>query len=85
MAHAPSGQHNTLGGSGGPAIFGGPLQQENTRTLPQDGPRGLPFQNMGPGHPLPSGPGGMPQGQQPILNVCDPLANLPRPLIPDLS
>jgi paired amphipathic helix protein Sin3a len=44
--------------------------------MPQDGARAmqqLPFgSNMGPGHAVPSGPGGMPQGQQPILNVSKP-------------
>lgn len=77
MAHAPSGPNgstNSLGGPGGPgAMFGGPLQQENGRGMPQDGARAmqqLPFgSSMGPGHAVPSGPGGMPQGQQPILNV----------------
>jgi paired amphipathic helix protein Sin3a len=81
MAHGPNGPNgpggpsNSLGGPGGPgAIFGGPLQQENGRGM-QDGARAmqqLPFggsNNMGPGQPAPSGPGGMPQGQQPILNV----------------
>ncbi|KAL2129044.1 hypothetical protein VTI74DRAFT_8301 [Chaetomium olivicolor] len=73
MVHGPNGSSNSHGGSGGPGtIFGGPLQQENGRGLPQDGVRGmqqLPFgSNMGPGHPMPPGPGGMPQGQQPILN-----------------
>jgi paired amphipathic helix protein Sin3a len=78
MAHAPSGPNgstNALGGPGGPgAMFGGPLQQENGRGMPQDGARAmqqLPFgSSMGPAHAVPSGPGGMPQGQQPILNVC---------------
>ncbi|KAK4170330.1 transcriptional regulatory protein SIN3 [Cladorrhinum sp. PSN259] len=48
------------------SIFGGPLQQA------QDGARSmqqLPFgPNMNPAHAIPPGPGGMPQGQQPILN-----------------
>ncbi|EGZ77928.1 hypothetical protein NEUTE2DRAFT_154470 [Neurospora tetrasperma FGSC 2509] len=73
MSHGPGGPNNSLGGSGGPtSLFGGPLQQENGRGLQQDGVRGmqqLPFgSNMGAGHPMPSGPSGMPQGQQPILN-----------------
>ncbi|SPQ18333.1 7f40f6cf-cb5a-48eb-956d-18c86878a74f [Thermothielavioides terrestris] len=74
MSHGPNGPSNSLGGSGGPpSIFGGPLQQENGRPMPQDGVRGmqqqLPFgSSMGPGHAMPAGPGGMPQGQQPILN-----------------
>lgn len=41
--------------------------------MPQDGARAmqqLPFgSGMGPGNAMPPGPGGMPQGQQPILNV----------------
>jgi paired amphipathic helix protein Sin3a len=77
MAHGPNGPggpSSSHGGPGGPgAIFGGPLQQENGRGMPQDGVRAmqqLPFgSSMGPGHAAPSGPGGMPQGQQPILNV----------------
>ncbi|KAK4128657.1 hypothetical protein N657DRAFT_676412 [Parathielavia appendiculata] len=76
MAHGPggpSGPNNPLGAPGGPsAMFGGPLQQENGRGIPQEGVRAmqqLPFgSNMGPGHAMPAGPGGMPQGQQPILN-----------------
>jgi paired amphipathic helix protein Sin3a len=78
MPHGPNGPNNTLGGSGGPAaIFGGPLQQQdNGRGISQDGVRGmqqLPFgSGMATGHPMPPGPGGMPQGQQPILNVGDP-------------
>jgi hypothetical protein len=44
--------------------------------MPQDGARAmqqLPFgSSMGPGQAIPSGPGGMPQGQQPILNVGSP-------------
>jgi paired amphipathic helix protein Sin3a len=74
MSHGPSGPSNTLSGPGGPgAIFGGPLQQENGRAISQEGVRGmqqLPFASgMGPAHAMPPGPGGMPQGQQPILNV----------------
>ncbi|KAL2271241.1 hypothetical protein VTJ83DRAFT_612 [Remersonia thermophila] len=63
-------------GSSGPgAIFGGPLQQESSRGMPQDGARSMQQMSygsgMGPGHHMPSGPpgpGGMPHGQQPILN-----------------
>ncbi|KAK4251783.1 hypothetical protein C7999DRAFT_10557 [Corynascus novoguineensis] len=76
MAHGPSGPNgpgNSIGGPNGPsAMFGGPLQQENNRGMPQDGARAmqqLPFgSGMGPGNAMPPGPGGMPQGQQPILN-----------------
>lgn len=74
MPHGPGGSNNSLGGAGGPpALFGGPLQPENTRPMQQEGVRAMqqmPFgPAMGAGHPIPSGPGGMPQGQQPILNV----------------
>ncbi|KAK0630074.1 hypothetical protein B0T17DRAFT_615775 [Bombardia bombarda] len=78
MAHGPggpSGPNGALAVSGAPppSIFGGPLQQENGRGIPQqEGARGMqpmPFgPGMGAGHPIPPGPGGMPQGQQPILN-----------------
>ncbi|KAK3330087.1 SIN3-like protein [Apodospora peruviana] len=73
MPHGPGGPNGSIGGSGGPAvIFGGPLQQENGRGIPQEGGRGMqqiPFATgMGAGHPMPPGPGGMPQVQQPILN-----------------
>ncbi|KAK3694685.1 hypothetical protein B0T22DRAFT_78657 [Podospora appendiculata] len=74
MPHATGGQNGSLAGSGPPtAIFGGPLQQENGRGIPQEVGRGMqqiPFGGpaMGAGHPMPPGPGGMPQGQQPILN-----------------
>ena len=57
--------------SSGPAahIFGGPLQQEGNRAS-----QGIPFGGNGTGmpggHPIPNGgASGMPQGQQPILNV----------------
>jgi len=70
----PGGPGSSIGGSGLPgAIFGGPLQQENGRGAPQEAGRGMqqvPIPSaMGPGQAMPSGPGGMSQGQQPILNV----------------
>ncbi|KAL2015593.1 hypothetical protein VTK56DRAFT_5189 [Thermocarpiscus australiensis] len=73
LSHGPGGPGNSLAGSGGPgAVFGGPLQQENGRGIPQDGVRSMqqmPFSSgMGPGQPMTAGPGSMPQGQQPILN-----------------
>jgi len=76
MSHGPNGPNSSLGGSGAPAsMFGGPLPQENNRGLPQE-PSGvrsmqqMPYNStMGGGHSMPPGPGGMPQGQQPILNV----------------
>ncbi|KAH6619265.1 hypothetical protein B0J18DRAFT_411575 [Chaetomium sp. MPI-SDFR-AT-0129] len=75
-SHGPSGSNgpnSSLGPAGAGAIFGGPLQPENGRGAPQDGARAmqqLPFgSGMGPGHAIPQGSTGMPQGQQPILNV----------------
>lgn len=53
-------------------LFGGPLQQDGNRAA-----QNIPFGGSGgaiPGgsHPIPSGSaGGMPQGQQPILNVSN--------------
>jgi hypothetical protein len=53
--------------------------------VPQDGVRGmqqLPFGSaMGPGHAMPPGPGGMPQGQQPILNVGGLQQHIVRPSV----
>jgi len=76
MSHGPNGPNSSLGGSGASgSMFGGPLPQENNRGLPQE-PSGvrsmqqMPYNStMGGGHSMPPGPGGMPQGQQPILNV----------------
>ncbi|KAK0730356.1 hypothetical protein B0H67DRAFT_638870 [Lasiosphaeris hirsuta] len=73
ISHGPGGPNNSLGGSGGPAVFGGPLQpQDNGRGIPQDGSRGIQQMALAPGigagHPIAPGPGGMSQGQQPILN-----------------
>lgn len=73
MFGAIGGHNQGPPGSSGAAghLFGGPLQQDSNRAS-----QGLPFGSNGgaiPGgaHPMPGagGAGGMPQGQQPILNV----------------
>lgn len=83
MSHGPSGPGGppsslSSGPQGPGSMFGGPLQQESGRGMPQDGARGMQQMSyssgggVGPGHHMPSGPagpGGMPHGQQPILNV----------------
>ncbi|KAK5663762.1 hypothetical protein OQA88_4193 [Cercophora sp. LCS_1] len=71
--HGPGGPNNTSSSSGGPgSIFGGPLQQENGRGIAHEGGRTLQqmpiVSAMGPAQPMAPGPGGMSQGQQPILN-----------------
>lgn len=78
MPHGPAGPNGALATSNGPAsLFGGPLQQEGPRGGPPPEPgRGIqhmPFPaGVGGGPPLPatamSAAGGLPQGQQPILN-----------------
>ncbi|KAI1772684.1 hypothetical protein F4818DRAFT_425208 [Hypoxylon cercidicola] len=71
MFGAIGGHNQGASGSSGAAshLFGGPLQQEGTRAsqvLPFGGSSGA---IPGGNHPQPgAGPGGMPQGQQPILN-----------------
>lgn len=75
LPHGQSGPNNSIGGMGpGPgSMISGSLQQGNGRAVP-DGPQQVP--PMPPfaaaivtGQAMATGPGGMPQGQQPILNV----------------
>ncbi|KAK0657376.1 hypothetical protein B0T16DRAFT_401579 [Cercophora newfieldiana] len=74
LPHAQAGPNNSIGGMGpGPGpIISGPLQQGNGRAIPegqQQAPPMPPFAaTMVTGQAMPSGPNGMPQGQQPILN-----------------
>jgi paired amphipathic helix protein Sin3a len=80
ISQGPNGPNGALGGSNGAAsLFGGPLQLEAHRGGPPEGGRGLqhmPFPagvSGAPPMPTPgmpaAGAAGMPQGQQPILNV----------------
>jgi len=65
MPHGSVAPSNSLGAPSGPPVFGGPLQPEPGRAGQQP-----PFAGGMPGpHANPAGPGGLTQGQQPILNV----------------
>ncbi|KAK4451591.1 hypothetical protein QBC34DRAFT_436280 [Podospora aff. communis PSN243] len=74
LSHSQGGPSNSVGGMGpGPGpIISGPLQQGNGRPGPegsQQAPPMPPFAaTIVTGQAMSSGPGGMPQGQQPILN-----------------
>lgn len=60
----PNGSISTTSGSA--AVFGPPLQPEGGRGAGQPMPFGA---SMATGHAMAPAPGGMNQGQQPILNV----------------
>lgn len=83
IQHGPGGPSGAVNGSNGPSsLFGGPLQQEAARGGPPEAGRALqhmPFPagvSGAPPMPAPgmpaAGAGGLPQGQQPILNVSIP-------------
>lgn len=80
IQHGPGGPNGAVNGSNGPSsMFGGPSQQEASRGGPPEAGRALqhmPFPGgAGGAPPMPApgmpaaGAGGLPQGQQPILNV----------------
>jgi paired amphipathic helix protein Sin3a len=80
IQHGPGAPNGAVNGSNGPSsLFGGSLQQDAPRGGPPEAGRALQHMPFPPGvsgaSPMPApgmpaaGAGGLPQGQQPILNV----------------
>ena len=71
MPHSSVAPSTSMGATSGASMFGPALPPDSGRGGQQPPfPGGLPGSLPGPGpHPAPPGPGGLTQGQQPILNV----------------